>query len=200
MDPDNGPHRAIVAARLAGRPLVLAGPVQRGQEEYFRDRVEPFIDAQRVVHAGEVAGVAKRRLYADATALLMPIRLPEPFGMVMVGALACGTPVIAFPEGAATEIVIDGENGMLVDDEAEMAEAWRPTVRLRSHETRRLRHSKRTSAVDRAGGPLGARMCRYDLNMTYSIFETGNLVASFDREDEDDEALERIAQENARDR
>jgi len=62
-------------------------------------------------------------LFADAAALLMPISWREPFGMVMVEALACGTPVIAFPEGAASEIVIDGVNGMLVADEAEMASA-----------------------------------------------------------------------------
>jgi glycosyltransferase involved in cell wall biosynthesis len=123
MDPVKGAHRAIEATRLAGRTLVLAGPVQPGQEQYFRERVEPHIDDRRVQYVGEVAGVAKRELYADAAALLMPVRWREPFGMVMVEALACGTPVIAFPEGAAAEIVIDGENGMLVSDEAEMARA-----------------------------------------------------------------------------
>jgi glycosyltransferase involved in cell wall biosynthesis len=123
MDADKGPDLAITAARLAGRRLVLAGPVQPGQEDYFRRRVQPRLDGRRVRYIGEVAGVAKRELFADAAALLMPVRWPEPFGMVMVEALACGTPVIAFPEGAAAEIVIDGENGMLVADVAEMARA-----------------------------------------------------------------------------
>jgi glycosyltransferase involved in cell wall biosynthesis len=123
MDPIKGAHRAIAAARLAGRPLVLAGPVQTGQQRYFRERVEPHIDGHRVRYVGEVGGVAKQELFANASALLMPIRWREPFGMVMVEALACGTPVIAFPEGAASEIVIDGHNGMLVADEAEMARA-----------------------------------------------------------------------------
>ena len=121
MDPVKGAHRAIEAARLAGRTLVLAGPVQTGQEEYFRERIEPHIDGRRVHYVGEVGGTAKQELFANAAALLMPVRWREPFGMVMVEALACGTPVIAFPEGAAAEIVIDGENGMLVADEAEMA-------------------------------------------------------------------------------
>jgi len=76
-----------------------------------------------VHYLGEVAGTAKQQLYANAAALLMPIRWNEPFGMVMVEVLACGTPVIAFPEGAAGEIVIDGENGLLVSDEHEMARA-----------------------------------------------------------------------------
>jgi glycosyltransferase involved in cell wall biosynthesis len=123
MDPVKGAHRGIEAARLAGRTLVLAGPVQPGQEEYFRELVDPHIDGRRVHYIGEVGGTAKRELFANAVALLMPIRWREPFGMVMVEALACGTPVIAFPEGGAAEIVIDGENGMLVSDEAEMARA-----------------------------------------------------------------------------
>ena len=123
MDPVKGAHRAIEAARLADKVLVLAGPVQPGQEEYFREQIEPRIDGRRLRYVGEVAGAAKQQLYANAQALLMPIRWREPFGMVMVEALACGTPVIAFPEGAAAEIVIDGENGMLVADEQEMARA-----------------------------------------------------------------------------
>jgi glycosyltransferase involved in cell wall biosynthesis len=123
MDPVKGAHRAIEAARLAGRRLVLAGPVQMGQENYFREWVEPHVDDRRVLYVGEVAGVAKQELFANAAALLMPVRWREPFGMVMLEALACGTPVIAFAEGAATEIVIDGENGMLVADEAGMARA-----------------------------------------------------------------------------
>ena len=123
MDPIKGAHRAIEAARLAGRTLMLAGPVQTGQESYYRERVQPHVDGLRVQHIGEVGGTAKQELFANATALLMPIRWREPFGMVMVEALACGTPVIAFPEGAAAEIVIDGENGLLVADEAAMARA-----------------------------------------------------------------------------
>jgi glycosyltransferase involved in cell wall biosynthesis len=123
MDPVKGPHHAIEAARLAGRPLVIAGPVQTGQADFFREQVEPHIDDRNVRYVGEVAGTAKHQLYARAAALLMPIRWEEPFGMVMIEALACGTPVIAFPEGAAREIVIDGRNGVLVADETEMAAA-----------------------------------------------------------------------------
>jgi glycosyltransferase involved in cell wall biosynthesis len=123
MDPVKGAHRAIAAARMASRILVLAGPVQPGQMAYFRERVEPQVDCRRVHYIGEVGGRAKQKLIAGAAALLMPIRWREPFGMVMVEALACCTPVIAFHEGSAAEIVIDGENGMLVADEAEMARA-----------------------------------------------------------------------------
>lgn len=141
MDPVKGAHRAIDAARLAGRRLVLAGPVQTGQERYFRERIEPHIDGRRVRYVGNIAGAAKQRLYARAAAMLMPIRWDEPFGMVMIEALATGTPVIAFPEGAATEIVIDGVNGMLVADETEMAHATENLGSINPHD---CRHSVRT--------------------------------------------------------
>lgn len=125
MDPVKGAHRAIAAARAARMPLVLAGPVQPGQETYFEREIEPHIDGRNVVFAGEVGGVRRKELFARARAFLMPISWPEPFGMVMVEALACGTPVIAFPEGAAGEIVIDHENGFHVADVQAMAERTR---------------------------------------------------------------------------
>jgi glycosyltransferase involved in cell wall biosynthesis len=119
---DKGPNRAIAAANQADMPLVLAGPVQPGQEEFFAGEVEPHLDGARTRYIGEV-GDEKGDLYAGARALLMPIRWPEPFGLVMTEAMACGTPVIAFPEGSAPEIVIDGETGFVVNDEHDMAAA-----------------------------------------------------------------------------
>lgn len=123
IDEIKGPHRAILAARLADRPLVIAGPVQTGHERFFAEQVEPQVDGSRVSYVGEIGGASKRRILSEAAALLMPIRWEEPFGMVMVEALACGTPVIAFPEGAAREIIVDGVNGFLVEDEHAMARA-----------------------------------------------------------------------------
>jgi glycosyltransferase involved in cell wall biosynthesis len=122
FDDYKGPHRAIAVAREAGVPLVLAGPVQPGQQDFFESEVKPHVDGERVRYMGEV-GEEKRDLYAGARALLMPIRWPEPFGLVMTEAMACGTPVIAFGEGSAPELVIDGETGFVVDDERAMVEA-----------------------------------------------------------------------------
>ena len=118
-----GAHRAIAAARQAHIPLVLAGRVQPGQEEYFQREIEPHLDNEQVRYVGEVGGDEKRELFANARTLLMPIAWNEPFGMVMVEAMACGTPVIAFAQGAATEIVEDHVNGYLVDDVESMAAA-----------------------------------------------------------------------------
>jgi glycosyltransferase involved in cell wall biosynthesis len=123
MAPVKGPHRAIAAARAAGVPLQLGGPVQPGQEEFFAAEVEPHIDGDAVTYAGEIGADDKQAAYGAARALLMPIRWAEPFGLVMIEAMACGTPVIAFREGSVPEIVVDGVNGFLVDDEEQMAAA-----------------------------------------------------------------------------
>jgi glycosyltransferase involved in cell wall biosynthesis len=123
MVAEKGPHRAIAAAKAAGVPLVLAGPVQPGQESFFTNEIAPHIDGNAVRYVGEIGGVSKQRWFAQARALLVPIRWDEPFGMVMIEALSCGTPVIAFPEGAAPEIVEHGVTGYLVADETDMAAA-----------------------------------------------------------------------------
>jgi glycosyltransferase involved in cell wall biosynthesis len=130
LTPEKGPHRAIEVARRARRPLVLAGPVQPGYKEFFATCVEPHVDGSAVRYVGEIGGEKKRRMFGEALAFLMPIRWPEPFGMVMVEALAAGTPVLAFSEGAAPEIVEHGETGFLVRDEAQMAEAVAEAARL----------------------------------------------------------------------
>lgn len=122
LNDEKGPQRAIAAALEADVPLVLAGPVQPGEEQFFQAEVKPHIDDEKIRYIGEV-GDEKKKLYAGAAALLMPIRWPEPFGLVMTEAMACGTPVIAYPEGSAPEIVLDGETGFVVDSETEMADA-----------------------------------------------------------------------------
>jgi glycosyltransferase involved in cell wall biosynthesis len=136
MTPEKGPHRAIAAARAVDVPLVLAGVIQPGQQAFFDQEVAPHVDGHRVRFVGEVTGSAKRSLFARARGLLMPIRWNEPFGMVMIEALACGTPVIAFREGAAREVVIDGKTGFLVDNEGAMADAVGQLSRIRAQDCR----------------------------------------------------------------
>jgi glycosyltransferase involved in cell wall biosynthesis len=118
---EKGPQRAIRVAKAVGRRLILAGVVQPRQERFFAEEIQPHLDGEQIMYIGEVGGARKQRLFADAYAFLMPIRWAEPFGMVMVEAMAGGTPVLAFPEGAAPEVVEHGVSGFLVSDEDEMA-------------------------------------------------------------------------------
>lgn len=136
ITPEKGPHRAIAVARAVDAPLVLAGVIQPGQQEFFDREVAPHIDGKRVCFVGEVGGSTKRSLFAHARGLLMPIRWDEPFGMVIVEALACGTPVIAFSEGATRELIVEGHTGFLVRDEREMADAVGHLPRIEARDCR----------------------------------------------------------------
>ena len=136
MDPVKGAHRAIAAARMCGRRLVLAGPVQTGQRDYFAREVQPHIDGEQIVYAGEVGGRRREELFAGARALLMPIRWPEPFGMVIIESLVCGTPVLAFDEGAVGELIVEGVTGFIVEDDAAMVAALHDLGRIDPHACR----------------------------------------------------------------
>jgi glycosyltransferase involved in cell wall biosynthesis len=123
LSPDKGAGRAIDVARKADVPLLLAGKMREPWErDYFEARVAPFLSEQ-IQYLGEVGHERKLELLAGARALVFPIRWNEPFGLVMLEALAGGTPVLAFREGAAPEVVDHGRTGFLCQDEAEMADA-----------------------------------------------------------------------------
>jgi glycosyltransferase involved in cell wall biosynthesis len=123
MHPAKGAHRAIAVARAARKPIVVAAKMwEPAERRYFAECVEPLL-GDDAIYVGEVGGSHKLDLLANAEALLNPIRWPEPFGLVMIEALACGTPVLSFAEGAAPEIVEHGRSGFLCADEDDMVAA-----------------------------------------------------------------------------
>jgi glycosyltransferase involved in cell wall biosynthesis len=120
---EKGPEVAIRIARAAGMPLRIAAKLPRAERRYFKERLEPIIDGDEVKLIGEVNGTAKEEFLAGAAALLFPIDWPEPFGLVMIEAMACGTPVIAFRRGSVPEVIDDGVTGFIVEGEEEAIRA-----------------------------------------------------------------------------
>jgi glycosyltransferase involved in cell wall biosynthesis len=133
---EKGPEAAIRIARAVNMPLRIAAKVPRGERGYFKEQLEPQIDGEQVQLTGEVNDDAKRQFLAGAAALLFPIDWPEPFGLVMIEAMACGTPVIAFRSGSVPEVIDDGITGFVVNDEAEAIDAIK---RLPELDRRRVR-------------------------------------------------------------
>ena len=123
VSPEKGPLLAIDAARRAGVRLVIAAKVDPCDQEFFDRDVKPRLAEPGIEFVGEVDDAAKETWLRGARALLLPIDWPEPFGLVFIEALACGTPVITRPCGSVPEIVRDGDNGLLGSDETELADA-----------------------------------------------------------------------------
>lgn len=124
--PDKGAHLAIQAAKEAGVSLILAGTVDRNMPEsvhYFQEHIKPQIDNQQIRYIGPANMKEKANLFSGARAFLNPIEWEEPFGMVMIEAMALGCPVISFLRGAAPEIIVDGKTGFLVKDVDAMVHA-----------------------------------------------------------------------------
>ena len=119
ITPEKGPEAAIRLAKAAGRPLRIAAKIPRAENQYFREKIEPLIDGGDVEFVGEVNDAEKQEFLGKAAGLLFPISWPEPFGLVMIEAMACGTPVIATRYGSVPEVVNDGVSGFVVGSEQE---------------------------------------------------------------------------------
>ncbi|MBF6568607.1 MAG: glycosyltransferase family 4 protein [Candidatus Binataceae bacterium] len=130
MSPEKGPDRAIEVARRAGVPLRMAAKVDRLDREYFETVVKPMLREPGVEFIGEINEVQKQEFLGNAMALLFPIDWPEPFGLVMIEALACGTPVIARPCGSVTEILRDGVGGLLASNTDDLVDAVRRVAQM----------------------------------------------------------------------
>jgi glycosyltransferase involved in cell wall biosynthesis len=135
ISPEKRVDRAIEIAKRAGMPLKIAAKVDKADRDYFEAVIRPLFDHSLVEFIGEIGGKEKEEFLGKAYALLFPIDWPEPFGLVMVEAMACGAPVIAWPHGSVPEIMEDGA-GFVVED---VEEASRAVEMLASFDRRRCR-------------------------------------------------------------
>lgn len=143
MNADKGAHRAVAVAMETGLPLKLAGKNREPAEQaFFREFVEPHLQPGQIEYVGEVTHGEKVELLQNARATLFPVEWEEPFGLVMIESMACGTPVIATRWGAVPEVIEHGRSGIIVDDYREMgaalpaADALEPTELRRAAEER----------------------------------------------------------------
>jgi glycosyltransferase involved in cell wall biosynthesis len=117
--PEKGVDRAIEIAKRSGRTLKIAAKVDRMDREYFNTLIKPMLDHPLIEYLGEIGHEEKNELLGGACGLVFPIDWPEPFGLVMIEAFACGTPVLAFRRGSVPEIITNGVTGFVVKDVAE---------------------------------------------------------------------------------
>jgi glycosyltransferase involved in cell wall biosynthesis len=147
LSPEKRPDRAIAVARAVGTPLKIAAKADKVNECcYFREVILPLLREPDVEFVGEIDDAAKAEFLGHAAALLFPVDWPEPFGLVMIEAMACGTPVIAFPCGSVPEIIEDGLTGRIVSTMDEAAQAVAEALKLDRKAIRR-RFEERFSAV-----------------------------------------------------
>ena len=137
ISPEKRPDRAIAIAREVGIPLKIAAKVDRVDEPYFREKIAPLIDGQKVQFIGEINEQNKSEFLGQALGLLFPIDWPEPFGLVMIEAMACGTPVLAFRCGSVPEIIDEGLSGMIVQTMDEAVSAVPKLLVMDRHGVRR---------------------------------------------------------------
>jgi glycosyltransferase involved in cell wall biosynthesis len=154
ISPEKRPDRAIAIARAAGIPLKIAAKVDRADATYFKNEIEPLITGGGVEFIGEINDHQKSEFLGNARALLFPIDWPEPFGLSMIEAMACGTPVLAFRCGSVPEIVEDGITGAIVDT-MEEAIAALPGVIALDRKKVRQRFDQRFSATRMAKDYVG---------------------------------------------
>jgi glycosyltransferase involved in cell wall biosynthesis len=125
LDKIKGVHTAIAVAKATGNKLIIGGNISHMPDNhaYFKNEIEPLIDGKQIQYLGALNDAEKNIYLGQSKALLFPIEWDEPFGIVMIEAMACGTPVIGFDRGAVAEVIIDGTNGYIVNTLDEMIEA-----------------------------------------------------------------------------
>jgi len=147
ISPEKRPDRAIEIASALGVPLKIAAKVDKADEVYFNQTIEPMLGQPGIEFIGEINESQKGAFLGDALALLFPIDWPEPFGLVMIEAMACGTPVIAWDRGSVREVIDHGVTGFIVNSEEEAMEAIRDLHSIDRHRVRNVFEHRFTSHV-----------------------------------------------------
>ncbi|KPJ57365.1 hypothetical protein AMJ49_02125 [Parcubacteria bacterium DG_74_2] len=142
ISPEKGAAEAIEVAKLAEEKLIVSGNILKEYEDYFNFRLKPMIDGKQIQFVGASDFEKKVELFKNAKAVLYPIRRREPFGLVVIEAMACGTPVIAYKEGAVPELIKDGVNGFLVNKKEEMIQAIKKIDQIKRTNCRRYAAKK----------------------------------------------------------
>lgn len=147
LSPEKGPHHAIRIAQALGMKLILAGKVDRVDQIFYDQELAHLIDGEQIVYIGEVNHPQKVALLRNAVATLCPVQWPEPFGLVMIESMACGTPVFALRDGSIPEVIDHGKSGYVADSVEELTEAVR---RYREYDRRQVRRiTERRFSVQR---------------------------------------------------
>lgn len=153
ITPHKNQKTGISVAKAVGAKLVIAGKI--GDPAYYTKEIAPHIDGTTVIHHGELGMDEKVALYKNAQVLLFPVLWEEPFGLVMIEAMACGTPVVAFRRGAVPEVVVDGKTGFIVDTQDQMIDAVKKVGQIdrslcRSHVEDNFTNEKMVDSLEAA--------------------------------------------------
>ena len=135
--PAKGLARAIEVAIKSGEKLIISGVIPKNYQDYFEYRIAPLIDGKQIQFVGAADFNKKIELFKNAKAFIFPVRRPEPFGLVVIESMACGTPVIAFREGSMPELIKEGKTGFLVQNEEEMIQAIKKIKQINRLDCRR---------------------------------------------------------------
>jgi glycosyltransferase involved in cell wall biosynthesis len=162
ISPEKRVDRAVEIAKALNKPLRIAAKIAKADRDYYEEQIAPLFDHPLIEFVGEIEDHEKQTFLGDADALLFPIDWPEPFGLVMIEAMACGTPVIAFDHGSVREVLEDGVTGYIVDDVPAAIEATRRALGL---DRRRIRQTFEQSFTAR-------RMARDYVELYRELCET----------------------------
>jgi len=173
--PEKRPDRAIAIAKRTGRKLRIAAKVDPADKAYFHERIEPLLDHPFIEFIGEISDAEKSAFLGNAAALLFPIDWPEPFGLVLIEAMACGTPVIAWDCGAVSEIVEDGVTGFIVSGETAAAAA---VERLAAIDRQNVRRHFERRFTARAMAESYVALYRRNLERSYPLPEVDRGLAA----------------------